>query len=35
MEPNVLLTIEGQQWSQNDQPQAVRLTTEGRLFQRN
>ncbi|MGI6325942.1 MAG: DUF1934 domain-containing protein [Saccharofermentanales bacterium] len=32
MEPNVLLTIEGQQWSQNDQPQAVRLTTEGRLF---
>ena len=34
MEPNVLLTIEGQQWSVDDKPQAIRLTTEGRLFRR-
>jgi uncharacterized beta-barrel protein YwiB (DUF1934 family) len=34
MEPNVLLTIEGQQWNGDDKPQAVRLTTEGRLYRK-
>ncbi|HBP38241.1 MAG TPA: DUF1934 domain-containing protein, partial [Clostridiales bacterium] len=34
MEPNVLLTIEGQQWNDQDKPQAIRLTTEGRLYRR-
>lgn len=34
MEPNVLLKIEGQQWTGADKPQAIRLTTEGRLFRR-
>jgi uncharacterized beta-barrel protein YwiB (DUF1934 family) len=34
MESNVLLTIVGQQWNGEEKPQAVRLTTEGRLFRR-
>jgi uncharacterized beta-barrel protein YwiB (DUF1934 family) len=34
MEPNVLLTIEGQQWNDDDKPQAIKLTTEGRLYRR-
>jgi uncharacterized beta-barrel protein YwiB (DUF1934 family) len=34
MEPNVLLTIEGQQWNDDDKPQAIRLTTEGRLYRK-
>lgn len=34
MEANVLLKIEGQQWSDEDEPQAIRLTTEGQLFRR-
>jgi uncharacterized beta-barrel protein YwiB (DUF1934 family) len=33
-EPNVLLTIEGQQWNDEEKPQAIRLTTEGRLFRK-
>ena len=33
MEPNVLLTIEGRQWQdQEEEPQAIKLTTEGRLY---
>ncbi len=34
MEPNVLLTIEGQQWNDEEKPQAIKLTTEGRLYRR-
>ncbi|MDW7655874.1 MAG: DUF1934 domain-containing protein [Bacillota bacterium] len=34
MEPNVLLTINGQQWSGHEQPQVIRLTTEGNLYRR-
>jgi len=34
MEPNVLLTIEGQQWRVDDKPQSIRLITEGNLFRR-
>ena len=34
MEPNVLLTIEGQQWNDEDKPQAIKLTTEGRLYRK-
>ncbi|NLW10471.1 MAG: DUF1934 domain-containing protein [Clostridiaceae bacterium] len=34
MEPNVLITIEGQQWSGEEKPEAVKLTTEGNLFHR-
>lgn len=34
MEPNVLLTIEGQQWRVDDKPQSIRLITEGRLYRR-
>lgn len=34
MEPNVLLTIEGQQWTDEEKPQAIRLTTEGRLYRK-
>lgn len=32
MEPNVMLKIEGQQWSDAETPQAIRLTTEGLLY---
>ncbi|MDD2374579.1 MAG: DUF1934 domain-containing protein [Eubacteriales bacterium] len=32
MEPNVLITIEGQQWSGPDTPEAIKLTTEGTMF---
>ncbi len=34
MEPNVLLTIEGQQWNDEEKPQAIKLTTEGHLYRR-
>jgi len=34
MEPNVLLTIEGQQWNNDEKPQAIRLMTEGRLYRK-
>ncbi len=34
MEPNVLLTIEGQQWNGEDKPQSVRLTYVGRLYRK-
>ncbi len=34
MEPNVLLTIQGQQWDDGDKPQAIKLTTEGRLYRK-
>jgi len=34
MEPNVLLTIEGQQWNDEEKPQAIRLTTEGRMYRK-
>ena len=34
MEPNVLLTINGRQWSGHEQPQVIRLTTEGNLYRR-
>jgi uncharacterized beta-barrel protein YwiB (DUF1934 family) len=34
MEPNVLLTINGQQWSDREKPQVIRLTTEGLMFRR-
>jgi uncharacterized beta-barrel protein YwiB (DUF1934 family) len=34
VEPNVLLTIEGQQWNDDEKPQAIRLTTEGRLYRK-
>lgn len=34
MEPNVLLTIEGQQWKEDEKPQAIRVTTEGLLFRK-
>jgi len=34
MEPNVLLTIEGQQWNDDEKPQAIRLMTEGRLYRK-
>jgi uncharacterized beta-barrel protein YwiB (DUF1934 family) len=34
MEPNVLLTINGRQWSGHEQPQVIRLTTEGSLYRR-
>jgi uncharacterized beta-barrel protein YwiB (DUF1934 family) len=34
MQPNVLLTIEGQQWNDDDEPQAIRLMTEGRLYRK-
>lgn len=34
MEPNVMLTIEGQQWNDDDKPQAIRLMTEGRLYRK-
>lgn len=32
MIPNAIITINGQQWSGDETPQAVRLTTEGNLF---
>lgn len=32
MEPNVLITIEGRQWSGNDVPDAIKLTTEGSMY---
>lgn len=32
MRPNVLLTINGQQWSGHEKPQMIRLITEGALF---
>lgn len=32
MEPNAIITIEGQQWSGDESPQSVRLTTEGSLY---
>ncbi len=31
MQPNVLLTISGRQWSGDEKPQVMKLTTEGRL----
>lgn len=34
MEPNVLLTIEGQQWTDTEKPQSIRLMTEGRLYRK-
>jgi uncharacterized beta-barrel protein YwiB (DUF1934 family) len=34
MEPNVLLTIEGQQWNDDEKPQAIKLTTEGCLYRK-
>lgn len=34
MKPNVLLTIEGQQWNDEDKPQAIKLTTEGQLYRK-
>jgi uncharacterized beta-barrel protein YwiB (DUF1934 family) len=32
MEPNAIITIEGQQWSGDEDPQSIRLTTEGHLY---
>ncbi len=34
MQPNVLLTIEGRQWQDQEEPQAIRLTTEGQLYRK-
>ncbi|NLM76960.1 MAG: DUF1934 domain-containing protein [Ruminococcaceae bacterium] len=34
MEPNVLLTIKGQQWSGKEKPQEILLTTEGHLYRK-
>lgn len=34
MQENVLLKIEGRQWSEEGNPEEIRLMTEGRLFRR-
>lgn len=34
MQENVLLKIEGRQWSEEGDPEEIRLMTEGRLFRR-
>ncbi len=34
MKSNVMLKIEGRQWSDEEQPQAIRLMTEGQFFRR-
>ena len=35
MDSNVLLTINGRQWSGHEEPQLIRLTTEGQLLRLN
>jgi uncharacterized beta-barrel protein YwiB (DUF1934 family) len=32
---NAMITIEGQQWGADEEPQAIRLTTEGQLYKKN